>query len=105
MFLVAFLLVSFLKNPMVDKVAKSGDTVAVDYWLTSEGEQIDTSEGRGVFEFALGSGAVIPGFDKAVTGMKEGEEKTVTLTGKDAYTTGPLAGKTLEFKIILREIK
>ncbi len=90
---------------MADKVAKSGDTVAVDYWLTVEGKQIDTSEGRGLFEFKLGSGAVIPGFDNAVTGMSVGEEKTVTLSGKDAYEQGPLAGKTLSFKIILREIK
>ena len=101
MILVAFLLVTLLNQPM----AKKGDTVAVDYWLTADGKQIDTSEGRGVFEFTLGNGDVIPGFDKAVTGMKVGEEKTVVLTGDDAYTQGPLAGKDLTFKIILREIK
>ena len=101
MILVAFLLVTLLNQPM----AKKGDTVAVDYWLTADGKQIDTSEGRGVFEFTLGNGDVIPGFDKAVEGMKVGEEKTVTLSGNDAYTQGPLAGKDLTFKIILREIK
>jgi peptidylprolyl isomerase len=101
MILVAFLLVTLLNQPM----AKKGDTVAVDYWLTADGKQIDTSEGRGVFEFTLGNGDVIPGFDKAVEGMKVGEEKTVVLTGNDAYTQGPLAGKDLTFKIILREIK
>ena len=101
MCLVAFLLVTLLHQSM----AKQGDTVAVDYWLTADGKQIDTSEGRGVFEFTLGNGDVIPGFDKAVTGMKVGEEKTVVLTGNDAYTQGPLAGKDLTFKIILREIK
>ena len=101
MILVAFLLVTLLNHPM----AKQGDTVAVDYWLTADDKQIDTSEGRGVFEFTLGNGDVIPGFDKAVTGMKVGEEKTVVLTGDDAYTQGPLAGKDLTFKIILREIK
>tara|TARA_B100000953_G_scaffold292282_1_gene279352 strand:- start:306 stop:635 length:330 start_codon:yes stop_codon:yes gene_type:complete len=101
MILVAFLLVTLLNQPM----AKKGDTVAVDYWLTADDKQIDTSEGRGVFEFTLGNGDVIPGFDKAVTGMKVGEEKTVVLTGDDAYTQGPLAGKDLTFKIILREIK
>ena len=101
MILVAFLLVSFLTPSM----EKQGDTVAVDYWLTADGKQIDTSEGRGLFEFKIGNGDVIPGFDKAVTGMKVGEEKTVVLTGDDAYTQGPLAGKELTFKIILREIK
>ena len=99
--LVAFLLFILLSPSM----AKQGDTVAVDYWLTADGKQIDTSEGRGLFVFKLGNGDVIPGFDKAVTGMKVGEEKTVVLTGNDAYTQGPLAGKDLTFKIILREIK
>jgi len=37
--------------------------------------------------------------------MKVGEEKTVSLSGNDAYTAGPLAGKVLNFKVILREIK
>jgi peptidylprolyl isomerase len=101
MILVAFLLLTFL-NP---SMAKQGDTVAVDYWLTADDKQIDTSEGRGLFEFTLGKGQVIPGFDKAVEGMKVGEEKTVVLTGNDAYTQGPLAGKDLTFRIILREIK
>ncbi len=103
--LVAFIMVFAINLFMADKVASQGDTVAVDYWLTVDGNQIDTSEGRGVFEFTLGAGQVIPGFDKTVTGMKVGEEKTVSLSGNDAYTAGPLAGKVLNFKVILREIK
>ena len=83
---------------------KDGDTIKVDYWLTVDGEQIDTSEGRGPFEFTVGTGAVIPGFDKAVLGMKVGETKEITLSGKDAYTAGSLAGKTLHFKITVLEI-
>ena len=103
--LVIFIIVFALNYVMADKVASKGDLVAVDYWLTVDGEQIDTSEGRGVFEFTLFAGQVIPGFDKTVDGMKVGEEKTVSLSGNDAYTAGPLAGKVLNFKVILREIK
>ena len=47
--LVAFLLFILLSPSM----AKKGDTVAVDYWLTADSKQIDTSEGREVFEFNL----------------------------------------------------
>jgi FKBP-type peptidyl-prolyl cis-trans isomerase (trigger factor) len=85
-------------------VVKSGDTVKVDYWLTVDGEQIDTSEGRGPFEFTVESGQVIPGFDKAVLGMEVGETKETVLEGDDAYTAGPLAGKVLNFKITILEI-
>lgn len=94
----------FLNFSMEDQVVKQGNTVKVDYWLEVEGKQIDTSEGRGLFEFTIGEGQVITGFDKTVTGMSVGEEKTVELSGSDAYTQGPLAGKTLKFRIILREI-
>jgi len=87
------------------EIVKSGDTIAVDYWLTVDGEQVDTSEGRGPFEFSVGAGQVIPGFDKAVIGMKVGETKEVELSGEDAYTAGPLAGKVLNFKITLLKIK
>tara|TARA_Y100000310_G_C20699533_1_gene828429 strand:+ start:4728 stop:5093 length:366 start_codon:yes stop_codon:yes gene_type:complete len=88
----------------IKEMVKGGDTVSVDYWLTVDGEQIDTSEGRGPFSFKVGTGQVIPGFDKAVVGMAVGETKEVTLTGSDAYTAGPLAGKTLNFKITLLKI-
>ena len=37
------------------------------------------------FQCVVGSGQVIPGFDKAVTGMKLMEEKTITLQPEEAY--------------------
>ena len=101
--IVSFIILFGLNNSMAQ--VESGNTIAVDYWLTVEGKQIDTSEGRGLFEFTVGAGQVIPGFDKAVIGMKVGDEKTIELSGDDAYTAGPLAGKVLNFKIVLREIK
>ena len=106
--LIFYLIVSFIILFGLNKImaqVESGNTIAVDYWITVDGKQIDTSEGRGLFEFTAGAGEVIPGFDKAVIGMRVGEEKTVELSGNDAYTAGPLAGKVLNFKIILREIK
>ncbi len=41
--------------------------------------------GRAPLEFTLGSGQVIPGFDKAVLGMKIGEKKTFTIPANEAY--------------------
>lgn len=66
--------------------AKSGDTVKIHYTGTLEdGTQFDSSQGRDPLEFQLGSGQVIPGFDKAVDGMAVGEEKSVTIDAADAY--------------------
>jgi peptidylprolyl isomerase len=66
--------------------ATSGDKVKIHYTGTLEnGTQFDSSEGRDPLEFQLGSGQVIPGFDKAVEGMTVGESKSVTISPEDAY--------------------
>ena len=66
--------------------AKTGDTVKIHYTGTlDDGTQFDSSAGRDPLEFTLGSGQVIPGFDKAVEGMAVGVEKTVNIQPEDAY--------------------
>ena len=91
--------------------AKAGDTVKVDYTLKlSDGTVFDTSVGKTPFEFTLGQNQVIVGFEKAVTGMKVGETKTVTIPAAEAYgttpsATNPLAGKDLTFIIKLLQIE
>ena len=66
--------------------AKSGDTVRIHYTGTlNDGTQFDSSEGRDPLEFALGSGQVIPGFDKAVEGMSVGDNKSVSIEPEEAY--------------------
>lgn len=66
--------------------AKSGDTVRIHYTGTlSDGTQFDSSEGRDPLEFSLGSGQVIPGFDKAVEGMAVGDNKSVSIEPEEAY--------------------
>lgn len=66
--------------------AKTGDTVRIHYTGTlADGEKFDSSAGRDPLEFTLGAGQVIPGFDKAVTGMAVGDAQTVTIPAEDAY--------------------
>ncbi|MEM7632070.1 MAG: peptidylprolyl isomerase [Pseudomonadota bacterium] len=66
--------------------AQSGDTVRIHYVGTlADGSTFDSSAGRDPLEFQLGAGQVIPGFDKAVTGMTVGQEQTVEIPCGDAY--------------------
>ena len=66
--------------------AKTGDTVRIHYTGTlSDGSTFDSSAGRDPLEFTLGTGQVIPGFDKAVDGMSVGTEKVVEIPCDDAY--------------------
>jgi FKBP-type peptidyl-prolyl cis-trans isomerase 2 len=67
-------------------IAKAGDTVRVHYKGTlSDNSVFDSSEGRDPLEFTIGNEQVIPGFDTAVNGMKQGDKKTVTIQSSDAY--------------------
>jgi peptidylprolyl isomerase len=74
--------------------AKEGDKVKVHYTGRLEGGEVfDSSEcaeqecgcDAGPLEFTIGEGEVIPGFEKAVVGMSEGEAKTFTIPVEDAY--------------------
>ena len=66
--------------------AKPGDTVRLHYTGTlDDGSEFDSSRGREPLEFTLGAGQVIPGFDEAVSGMRVGERKTVTIPADQAY--------------------
>lgn len=66
--------------------AKSGDTVRIHYTGTlDDGTEFDSSSGRDPLQFTIGSGQVIPGFDKAVEGMAVGDSKSVNIPAEDAY--------------------
>ena len=66
--------------------AKKGDRVRVHYTGTlDDGTVFDTSVDREPLEFVLGEGQVIPGFEKAVLGLKAGEKTTVTMGPDEAY--------------------
>ena len=103
-------------------IAKNGDKVRVHYLGKFPGGKVfDTSLEKeaikaGIYnrsrdykplEVTLGAGQVIKGFNDAIVGLKPGEEKTVTLPPEQAYGKKgkhPMAGKTLQFKIILVSI-
>ena len=75
------------KNVKEELAIKKGDTVKVHYTGTLEdGTVFDSSESHGTpLEFQIGANQVIPGFENAMVGMKEGEEKEVKLSVADAY--------------------
>jgi peptidylprolyl isomerase len=66
--------------------AKCGDRVRVYYTGKLEnGAVFGTSREDDPFEFTIGKGEVIPGFEKGVIGMQVGETKTVTVQPEEAY--------------------
>jgi FKBP-type peptidyl-prolyl cis-trans isomerase len=66
--------------------AKPGHKVKVEYtgWLTN-GKKFDSSVGKAPFEFMIGAGQVIKGWDEGVAGMKVGGKRQLKIPADLAY--------------------
>jgi FKBP-type peptidyl-prolyl cis-trans isomerase SlyD len=67
-------------------VVREGSIVALEYTLADEtGKILDSSDGNGPMIYVHGQGQLVAGLEKALTGMKAGEEKTVTVDPEEGY--------------------
>lgn len=99
----------------MDKVAKNGDTLVMNYTgRLTDGTVFDSNVDPKFshvtpFEFNLGAGQVIKGWDEGLLGMKVGEKKTLTIPPEKGYGSqaqGPIpANSTLIFDVELVGIK
>ncbi len=83
---------------------EDGDQVILDFDGSIDGEPF---EGGAAEDFTLdvGMGRMIPDFEKAVIGMKAGEEKVADVAFPDDYHAENLKGKTVQFKLNVKEVK
>lgn len=66
--------------------AKKGDRVTVHFkGLTQDGNVFACSYDEQPLEFVLGDGKMLPGIEKAVDGMKIGEQKVAILNPDEGY--------------------
>ena len=96
------------------KAAKAGDTVSMQYagYNWSNGQLFDASWDRGKqpFEFGLGAGMVIPGWDEGIVGMKPGGRRLLVIPPEMGYGPAgspPAIGpnETLVFVVDLEGIR
>ena len=80
----------------VERVAKDGDQLNLDYSGSVDGVKFDggTAEKQNL---VLGSGSFIPGFEDQLIGTKAGDEKDVVVTFPEDYHATDLAGKEAVF--------
>lgn len=70
-----------------ERMTRSGDTIAVHYTgKLTDGTKFDSSVDRGTpFEFTIGKGMVIQGWDQGLLDMKVGEKRTLTIPAEMGY--------------------
>ena len=92
-------------------VAKSGDTISVQYvGKFTDGKTFDSSAAHGgkPFSFVLGAGQVITGWDKGIVGMKVGGTRILEIPPALGYgnrTVGPIpANSALIFEVKLLNV-
>jgi FKBP-type peptidyl-prolyl cis-trans isomerase 2 len=68
-----------------DPVVGPGKKVTLDYTLTVDNKQIETSVGKAPLTYVVGLRNIIPGLESQLNGMHINEEKVVNVAAKDAY--------------------
>ena len=87
----------------VDRAAKKGDTVNIDFEGFLEGKPFDGGKGEN-HDLTLGSGSFVPGFEDQLIGMKAEEEKDIDITFPEDYHAD-LAGKAVVFHVKVNAVK
>ena len=88
----------------VERAARDGDRVTVDFKGTIDGQPFAGGEAND-FAFALGEGRMLPEFEAATRGMAPGDEKTFEVAFPADYHGKEVAGKNASFAMKLKKIE
>ncbi|MEM8826758.1 MAG: trigger factor, partial [Pseudomonadota bacterium] len=84
--------------------AQTGDTVAMDFVGTVDGEPFEGGTGEDM-AVELGTGRLIPGFEDQLVGVKANDQKTVKVTFPEDYNVAYLKGRDAEFAVTVNEVR
>jgi len=91
------------KFETVERAAKDGDRLTVDFQGTIDGQPFQGGEAKD-FVFGLGEGRMLPGFETAARGMSASETKTFDLDFPADYHGKEVAGKKASFTMTLKKV-
>jgi len=88
----------------VERAAKDGDQVIVDFDGKLKGEPIEGGKGSEV-AIVLGQGQMLPDFEEALFGIKAGDEKSFKVKFPKDYHATELAKKKVDFSIVVHRVE
>ncbi|WP_429971857.1 trigger factor [Fructilactobacillus sp. Tb1] len=89
---------------LVDRPAKDGDTVIIDFDGSIDGDHFEGGKANN-YSLELGSGSFIPGFEDQLVGHKAGDDVDVKVSFPADYPQKDLAGKEALFETKIHEVK
>jgi trigger factor len=94
---------TFAQRPAAEG-AEEADRVTIDFEGKIDGEPFQGGKAE-AFQFIIGEGQMLEQFDKAVRGMKVGDNKTFPLQFPADYHGADVAGKEADFLVTMKKIE
>ena len=98
------ILKNFAEKKKVEREAKNGDEVVIDFLGKKDGVAFDGGKAE-KFPLELGSKSFIPGFEEGLVGKKAGDELSLNLEFPKDYHAKDLAGAKVVFEVKIHEVR
>jgi trigger factor len=85
-------------------IVQQGDFVTLDFEGSIAGKPFQGGKGENYF-LEVGGGQALPQFEEAVIGLTQGVPAKIQVVYPENYSNSELAGKTVDFFVVVREIK
>lgn len=86
-----------------EEPAREGDRLVMDFEATREGAPVEGGRATD-FQLVVGRGSGLADLDRALEGVRAGEEREVDVTLPADHPKAELAGQTLHFKVHVKEV-
>ena len=94
---------NFSEKTKVDRAAKEGDEVVIDFIGKKDGVEFDGGKAED-YSLKIGSGQFIPGFEDGIVGHKAGDKFELELKFPKDYHAKELAGQKVTFSVELKTV-
>ncbi len=85
-------------------IVQLGDFAVLDFDGSINGQPFAGGKGEN-YQLEVGGGRALPQFEEAVVGLQVGENKTIQVSYAPDYQNREIAGKSVDFALVVREIK
>ena len=94
---------NFAQKSEVDRAAKDGDEVVIDFIGKKDGVEFDGGKAED-YSLKIGSGQFIPGFEEGIVGHKAGDKFDLELKFPKDYHAKELADQKVSFSVELKAV-